>query len=139
MTSPKACKTYTRMARSCGTFGRAHAMPAGNALGNASGGLASVGDLAKIKTKEKAKAEHRRCISTIVFDKWLSRTEPSEPAVKLAGQLGKRTIWYNGDAKEKPRQQVRPECSKLISQLYQTEGYLTSSTDELKRQTREKK
>ncbi len=42
--------------------------------------------------------------------------------------MAKRTIWYNGDIKEKPAP-TGPECSKLIS-IYQTER-LTSGTDEL--------
>ncbi len=77
----------------------------------------------------------------IVFDKVdkPTGTEPSRrPAVKLAGQLGKtRTIWYNGDIKKNPRQQVRPECSKLISQ-YIRPKVVDRGTDELNDKQEEK-
>ncbi len=80
MTSVKACKTYTRdgpavVDSQSGARSATHT-PAGNARqGNASGGLASVGDLAKSKTK-KSKAEHReRICFLIVFDKVGKLTE----------------------------------------------------------------
>ncbi len=79
--------------------------------------LASVGDLAKIKTK-KRQAEHRSAFSLalrFVFDKRSTeRNRQEDYAIKLAGtQLGKTNVVY-GDIM-KNRQRVRHECSKLIS------------------------
>ncbi len=120
----------TRMARSCrltsGARSATHT-PAGQRPQGV-WRLASVGDSAKSKDKEKGKAEHRECIfslALIVFDNGKPTRERNRPEAR-----GWRTAWqnpndmvYNGDIK-KTTPTVRPECSKLISQLYQTEGYL---------------
>ncbi len=76
---------------------------------------ASVGDLAKSKTKEKGKD---RAPQYIYAARLSLIGKPAE-----TGRQGphwrdneNRTIWYNGDIK-KTRQQVRPECSELIYQI----------------------
>ncbi len=101
--------------------------------GNRLEGLASVGDLAKSKTKERqGRAPRVHCL-LIVFDKVgkPTGTEPSEGRGQAGGTTGKtRTIWYNGDIKKNPRQRVRPECSKHIS-IISDRRLLTSGTDEL--------
>ncbi len=62
-------------------------------------------------------------------------TEPSEDAVKLAGQRQQnQVIWYNGDTKKTRANGFDLNVLNLYLELYQTERLLTSSTDG-KRQT----
>ncbi len=113
--------------------------PAGNAH-KVSGGLASVGDLAKSKTKEKGKAEHREVHLTLlfgVFDK-VGANRRNGTVKRPAVQAGPKNpnIIINGDIKT--RQRVRPEMFLNISQ-YISE-LMTSGTDELNRgKNKEKK
>ncbi len=78
----------------------ADAHPTEQRQGNASGGLASVGDRQN-QDKRKGKAEHRLSAfaALIVFDKVGKPTERNRPEAR--GQAGgtawqNRTIWYNG-------------------------------------------
>ncbi len=59
-------------------------------------------------------------------------TEPSEAHGQAV--TANWTIWYNGDIKKNGSTWIQ-----TISQLYQTEGYLTSSTDELNDKQRKNK
>ncbi len=105
---------------------------------NTSGGLASVGDLAKSKTK-KGKAEHAVHLAALlitIFDheSKAQRTEPSEPRSPSWQDSKKRTIWYNGGHRKTRANRVRPECSKLISRTRR----VVVKQYGCKRQTREK-
>ncbi len=67
------------------------------------------------------------------FDKVGKLTERELVQSAARGQvdsLAKPERYGNGDIQTRANGS-RPECSKLISQLYQTEGYLTLCTDEL--------
>ncbi len=105
---------------------------------------ASVGDLAKIKDKEKGKAELPRVHLALLFDSLIRSAKPTErkssrgPAVAGKGQPNSGTIWYNGDIKKTRANGFDLNVLNLYLNYIRPKVIWTSGTDELKRQTREK-
>ncbi len=107
VTSCKACKTYTDGPQLIQRSAWRKHLRAAPRKGNASGGLASVGDLAESKTKRKRQGrEHRSTLALArwIFDRSANRRNRTvrRPAVKLQDNLAKPNVWYNGDIKKNP-------------------------------------
>ncbi len=128
MTSCKSMQDLHEMARSCRLTAERVARrtcgqrPQGNAIWRFS--------VRRRPGKSKTKKTSRACTRCIAAFDCLDKVgKPTEdgtvrPAVQAGGTACEnRTIWYNGDAKKNPRQRVRPECSKHISN-YIRPGYL---------------
>ncbi len=104
--------------------------------GNASGGLASVGDLAKSKTKKRARPSTASAFSLllIVFDKVGKWTRTNRPEARgQAGGTAYKTERYGimGNIKKTRANGSTWNVLNLYLNYIRTEDYLTSGTDEL--------
>ncbi len=106
----KVCKTYN-------TVGLAGAADARRQRPQDRLEVASVGDLAKIKDKEKARPSTAEILALVSLLRSNRRNH------RARGQAGGTAAKY-GDIKKKRITDFDLNV-KLISQLYQTEGYLT--------------